>query len=70
MEHIACEGNQHEIAEAMKLKPDLRDYNGALPLFYSLKNDDHKMISTYFKKGKEYFAIKNYKYESIFHVAA
>ena len=32
--------------------------------------DDVEMIRRYFKKGKEGFNIRNYKHETIFHVAA
>ena len=28
------------------------------------------MIEKYFTKGKEYFKLRNYKYETIFHIAA
>ena len=28
------------------------------------------MIRKYFKKGKEYYNLKNYKFETIFHIAA
>lgn len=28
------------------------------------------MIQNYFKRGREYFYLRNYKYETIFHIAA
>lgn len=28
------------------------------------------MIKKYFTKGREYFKLRNYKYETIFHIAA
>ena len=28
------------------------------------------MIKTYFKKGKDYYQLRNYKHETIFHIAA
>jgi ankyrin repeat protein len=32
--------------------------------------DDANMITKYFKKGRDYFNLRNYKHETIFHVAA
>lgn len=34
-----------------------------------MHNDD-QIIKKLFKKGKQYFSLRNYKYETIFHVAA
>lgn len=50
-------------------RPDTPDYYGNLPLFYSLKLDDLPMLEKQFQKGKEYFTLRNYKYETVFHVA-
>jgi hypothetical protein len=33
LEHVVCENMHHQIAEIMKLRPDIKDYYGALPLF-------------------------------------
>lgn len=32
--------------------------------------DDVEMIKKYFKKGREYFSLRNFKYETVFHIAA
>lgn len=37
---------------------------------YSIMQDDVEIIKRYFKKGREYFNLRNYKFETIFHVAA
>jgi len=50
-------------------RPDTPDYYGNLPLFYSLQLNDLPMLEKQFTKGKEYFLLRNYKYETIFHVA-
>ena len=50
-------------------RPDTPDYYGNLPLFYSLKLDDLPMLEKQFQKGKEYFTLRNYRYETVFHVA-
>lgn len=34
-----------------------------------MSNDD-QMIRKIFRKGKQYFSLRNYKYETIFHMAA
>jgi len=54
----------------MKPKPDLKDYAGNLPLFASVASNDVEMIKVHFKRGRDYFSIRNYKYETLFHVAA
>mmetsp|Transcript_87773 Transcript_87773/g.120905 ORF Transcript_87773/g.120905 Transcript_87773/m.120905 type:complete len:124 (+) Transcript_87773:2477-2848(+) len=51
-------------------RPDTKDYFGSLPIYYSLMQDDVKMIQKHFKKGKEYFVLRNYKNETILHIAA
>ena len=32
--------------------------------------DDVEMIQKYFKKGRDYYTLRNYRHETIFHVAA
>lgn len=59
-----------EIVDAIKPRPDIRDYYGNLPLYYALEKNDTEMVNRLFKKGRDYFNIRNYKNESIFHVAA
>ena len=51
-------------------RPDTKDYYGNLPIFYSIMQNDVEMIKKYFKKGREYFHLRNYKYETLFHIAA
>ena len=59
-----------DIVDVIRPRPDTKDYYGNLPIFYSLMQDDVEMIKKYFKKGRDYFSLKNYKHETIFHVAA
>ena len=70
LEHIVCALKHHKVAEIMKPKPELRDYSGNLPLFSSVASNDVEMIQAHFKRGRDYFSIRNYKYETLFHVAA
>lgn len=72
LEHLACEGKHHVIADVMKFRPELRDFYGNLPLFVSIKVDDAQMVATFFKENpaKKYYHLRNYKYQTIFHVAA
>ena len=58
------------MVDAIKPRPDIKDYYGNLPIFYSLQRNDVEMVERLFKKGRDYFNIRNYKNESIFHVAA
>ena len=47
------------------------DYYGNLPLFYTLQRNDVPMLKKYFNKDpRDYFRLRNYKYETIFHVCA
>ena len=56
--------------DVIKPRPDTKDYYGNLPLMYSIMQDDVQLIKKYFKKGREYFNLRNYKQETIFHIAA
>lgn len=60
---------KHDIVHHIKPLPDTKDYYGNLPIFYSIQNNDALMINKYFKKGKQYFHIKNFKNQNLFHVA-
>jgi len=51
-------------------KLDTKDFYGNLAIHYTLANDDVEMVHKYFTKGKAYFELRNFKYETIFHVAA
>lgn len=70
IEHIVCMKKRTDIVDVIRPRPDTKDYYGNLPIFYSLMQDDVEMIKKYFKKGRDYFSLKNYKHETIFHVAA
>ena len=59
-----------DFVEVIKPRPDTKDYYGNLPVFYSLMQDDVDMIACYFKRGREYFPLRNYKFESLFHITA
>jgi ankyrin repeat protein len=54
----------------IKPRPDTKDYYGNLPIYYSLMRDDVDMIENYFKKGREHFPLRNYKFETVFHICA
>jgi ankyrin repeat protein len=60
---------KHDIVHHIKPLPDTKDYYGNLPIYYSIENNDALMINKYFKKGKQYFHIKNYKNQNLFHIA-
>lgn len=51
IEHIVCMHKQHPIVDEINPRPDTPDYYGALPLFYSLAQNDEKMIKKQFKMG-------------------
>lgn len=51
-------------------KLDTKDYYGNLAIHYTIINDDVDMAQKYFTKGKAYFDLRNFKYETIFHIAA
>jgi ankyrin repeat protein len=70
IEHVVCIAQNIELVDVIKPRPDTKDYYGNLPLFYSIMKNDATMISKYFKKGREYLGLRNYKYETMFHVAA
>lgn len=69
IEHIVCESKQHPIVDEIDPKPDTPDYYGSYPFFESVERDDLEMIKKQFKQGREYFTIRNYKYECLFHKA-
>lgn len=71
VEHILCITRETmEIVDTVKPRPDIKDYYGCLPLFYSLEKNDVEMVTRLFKKGRDYYNLRNYKLESIFHMAA
>ena len=60
----------HGIVSTINPRPDTKDYTGNLPLFYTVAKNDAQMIDLEFKRGKEYFHLRNFKNQSIFHIAA
>ena len=69
IEHYVCMLTKHDIVHHIKPLPDTKDYYGNLPIFYSIERNDELMINKYFKKGKQYFHIKNFKNQNMFHIA-
>lgn len=70
IEHIVCMNRKHEIVDEIRPRPDTKDFYGNLPLYYTLAADDLPMLHKYFHGGKDYFKLRNYKYETVFHVCA
>lgn len=65
-----CINRQHPIVDEIRPRPDIVDYYGNLPLYYTLANNDVPMLQKYFHSSREYFALRNYKFETVFHVCA
>lgn len=62
---------QFELVDEIRPRLDVPDHYGSLPLFYSLQQDDVKMISKFFAdRPQDCFRLRNYKWETIFHIAA
>lgn len=70
MEHIACLYENVELCEDIRPKFDVKDYYGNLPLHYTIMRNDVQMVRKYFMKSKHFFEAKNFKNETIFHIAA
>lgn len=70
IEHIVCMNKQLPIVDEICPRPDTVDFYGNLPLFYTLAQNDVPMLDKYFTKSKEYFRLRNYKYETVFHICA
>jgi ankyrin repeat protein len=70
IEHVVCEMSHYDLIESISPRPDTPDYEGNYPIFCSVLKNDSKMIDTYFNKGKVYFPLRNYRYETLFHIAA
>ena len=71
IEHIVCLHKQHELVDEIRPRLDTVDYYGSLPLYYSLQQNDVPMIEKYFcNMTKACFKLRNYKYDTIFHIAA
>ena len=59
-----------EIVDAIKPRPDIKDYYGNLPIFYAIMKNDVALVTKMYKRGRDYFNLKNFKSETIFHTAA
>lgn len=70
IEHIVCMHKQIDIVDEIHPRPDTVDYYGNLPLYYCLKQDHHEMLVKHFTKGRDYFLLRNYKFETVFHICA
>jgi len=70
IEHVVCIHGKVEIVDAIKPRPDTKDFYGNLPLFYAIEKNDNEIISRIFRRGREYFNYRNIRYETIFHIAA
>ena len=70
IDHIVCINKQHPIVDEIRPRPDICDFYGNLPIYYTLQNNDVPMLEKYFHSTTEYFKLRNYKYETIFHVCA
>ena len=58
------------IVDEIRPRPDIKDYYGNLPLYYTLQKNDVPMLEKYFHNTKDYFKLRNYKFETILHVCA
>lgn len=67
---MVCIAKQKDIVEGIRPRPDTKDFYGNLPIMYSIMQDDAEILKRYFKKGRDYFGLRNYRHETIFHVAA
>ena len=70
IEHIVCMTKQLELVDEIDPRPDTPDFYGNLPIYYSLEQNDLPMLKKQFKQGSQYFSLKNYRYETVFHIAA
>lgn len=64
-----CIEGQTSIVDKIRPKLDTKDFYGNLPIHYTIAHDDYLMINDYFTNGRTYFELRNYKYESMFHIA-
>jgi ankyrin repeat protein len=67
---VVCVSRQKDIIEVIRPRPDTKDYYGNLPIMYSIMQGDVEILQKYFKKGRDYYGLRNYRQETIFHVAA
>lgn len=60
------------LVQDIRPKLNTQDYYGNLPIHYTIAKDDVEMIESYYQKRdiRAYFEIRNFKYETIFHIAA
>ena len=70
IEHVVCIEGKTNIVQDIRPKLDTKDYYGNLPIHYTIANNDYQMVLNYFTKCKAYFDLRNFKNETIFHIAA
>jgi len=72
IEHVVCIEGKTAIVQEIRPKLGTQDYYGNLPIHYTIAKDDEDMVMSYYRKRecREYFEIRNFKYETIFHIAA
>lgn len=69
---MVCIEGKTSLVHDIKPKLDTKDYYGNLPIHYTIANNDVEMIESYYRKRpnvRKYFEVRNFKYETIFHVA-
>lgn len=65
-----CFSRHLSLVDEIDPRPDTPDFQGALPLFYSVALNDVAMLQKQFRKGTQYFTLHNAKYQNVFHIAA
>ena len=72
IEHVVCLNKRTSIVNEIRPRLNTRDYYGNLPIHYTVAADDSPMVLNYFqaRSCEDYFDHRNFKYESIFHIAA
>jgi len=70
IEHVVCIAKKLAIVDAIRPRPDTKDFYGNLPVMYSVMQDDVEILQKHFRKGRDYFGLRNYRHETVFHVAA
>jgi ankyrin repeat protein len=61
---------ESDIYDSIRGRPDIKDYYGNLPIFYALMRNDVDLVQQMYKKQRDYFTLRNYKNQSVFHIAA
>lgn len=70
MEHVACIHKNVQLMRDIGPKFDTQDYYGNLPLHYTIMKDDTQMVEQYHSKFKGCIDKKNFRNETMLHIAA